>query len=69
VGLGIIWTRTSARQPPMPNGSPIAPTVRRAKHWVCLCIVLDLYSGLVVGWSMSPRQDRQLVVHAVLMAL
>jgi putative transposase len=31
--------------------------------------VLDLYSGLVVGWSMSPRQDRQLVVQAVLMAL
>jgi putative transposase len=34
-----------------------------------LCIVLDLYSGLVVGWSMSPHQDRQLVVQAVLMAL
>jgi putative transposase len=31
--------------------------------------VLDVYSGLVVGWSMSPRQDRQLVVQAVLMAL
>jgi putative transposase len=34
-----------------------------------LCIVLDVYSGLVVGWSMSPRQDRKLVVQAVLMAL
>jgi putative transposase len=34
-----------------------------------LCVVLDLYSGLVVGWSMSPRQDRQLVVQAVLMAV
>jgi putative transposase len=40
-----------------------------AEHWLYLCIVLDLYSGLVVGWSMSPRQDRQLVVQAVLMAL
>ena len=43
--------------------------VRTAEHWLNLCIVLDLYSGLVVGWSMSPRQDRQLVVQAVLMAL
>jgi putative transposase len=31
--------------------------------------VLDLYSGLIVGWSMSARQDRQLVIQAVLMAL
>lgn len=43
--------------------------VRTAEHWLYLCVVLDLYSGLVVGWSMSPRQDRQLVVQAVLMAL
>ena len=43
--------------------------IRTAEHWLSLCVVLDLYSGLVVGWSMSPRQDRQLVVHAVLMAL
>ncbi len=43
--------------------------VRSAEHWLYLCIVLDLYSGLVVGWSMSPRQDRKLVVQAVLMAL
>jgi putative transposase len=33
-----------------------------------LCILLDLYPGLVVGWTMSPRQDRQLDVQAVLMA-
>src|SRR5207244_6212574 len=43
--------------------------IRTAEHWLYLCIVLDLYSGLVVGWSMSPHQDRQLVVQAVLMAL
>ena len=43
--------------------------VRTAEHWLYLCSVLDVYSGLVVGWSMSPRQDRQLVVQAVLMAL
>jgi len=34
-----------------------------------LCVVIDLYSGLVVGWSMSPRQERELVLQAVLMAL
>lgn len=38
-------------------------------HWLSRCIVLDLYSGKVVGLSMSPRQDRQLVVQAVLMAV
>mgnify|MGYP001619938307 CR=1 FL=1 len=43
--------------------------IRTAEHWLYLCVVLDLYSGLVVGWSMSPQQDRQLVVQAVLMAL
>ena len=42
---------------------------RSAEHWLYLCVVLDLYSGLVVGWSMSSRQDRRLVVQAVLMAL
>jgi putative transposase len=43
--------------------------IRTAEHWLYLCVVLDLYSGLVVGWSMSSQQDRQLVVQAVLMAL
>ena len=42
--------------------------IRTAEHWLYLCVVLDVYSSLVVGWSMSPRQDRQLVVQAVLMA-
>ena len=43
--------------------------IRTAEHWLYLCIVLDLYSDVVVGWSMSPRQDRQLVIQAVLMAV
>ena len=37
--------------------------------WLYLCVVIDLYSHLVVGWSMSRCQDRQLVLQAVLMAL
>ena len=43
--------------------------VRTAEHWLYLCVVIDLYSRLVVGWSMSATQDRQLVLQAVLMAL
>jgi len=43
--------------------------IRTAEHWLYLCVVLDLYSKRVVGWSMSNIQDRQLVLNAVLMAL
>ena len=43
--------------------------IRTAEGWLYLSVVVDLYSGRVVGWSMSPRQDRQLVIQAVLMAL
>lgn len=37
--------------------------------WLYLSAVLDLYSDVVVGWSMSHRQTRELVLQAVLMAL
>ena len=37
--------------------------------WLYLCVVLELHSKIIVGWSMSHRKDRQLVVQAVLMAL
>ncbi len=43
--------------------------VRTAEDWLYLCVVIDLYSRRVVGWSMSAVQDRQLVLQAVLMAL
>jgi putative transposase len=39
------------------------------EHWLYLSAVLDLHSGIVVGWSMSPHQSRDLVIQAVLMAL
>jgi len=38
-------------------------------QWLYLCVVVDLYSGIVVGWSMNRCQNRQLVLQAVLMAL
>jgi putative transposase len=34
-----------------------------------LCVVIDLYSRLVVGWSMHHRQDRQMAMRAVEMAV
>jgi len=43
--------------------------VRTAENWLYLCVVIDLFNGIVVGWSMSHRQTRELVLQAVLMAL
>lgn len=34
-----------------------------------LCVVIDLFSKLVIGWSMHHRQDRQIVIRAVEMAV
>ena len=34
-----------------------------------LCVVLDLYSKLVIGWLMHHRQDRRMVIRAVEMAI
>lgn len=42
--------------------------VRTGEGWLYLCAVLDLFSGKVVGWSMSPVQDRHMVLKAVMMA-
>jgi len=37
--------------------------------WLYLAVLLDLYSRKVIGWSMSQRNDQQLVLHALQMAL
>ena len=34
-----------------------------------LCVVLDLFSKLVIGWAMHHRQDRHMVIRAVEMAI
>ena len=36
--------------------------------WLYLACVLDLYSRLIVGWAMSERNDRHLVIAALGMA-
>jgi putative transposase len=43
--------------------------IRVTDSWLYLCVVVDLHSGIVVGWSMSRCQDRELVLQAVLMTL
>jgi putative transposase len=36
--------------------------------WLYLAVILDLFSRRIVGWSMSERIDRQLVVDCLHMA-
>lgn len=43
--------------------------IRTGEGWLYLAVVVDLFCGQVIGWSMSQRMDRQLVIQAVLMAL
>ena len=43
--------------------------IRTVEGWLYLCVVLDLFSKRVVGWSMSDIQGHQMVLKAVLMAL
>lgn len=37
--------------------------------WLFVAVVVDLYSRLVVGWSMQPTMSAQLVLDALIMAL
>ncbi len=37
--------------------------------WLYLAVVMDLYSRRIIGWSMSRRINRHLVIDALLMAL
>jgi len=40
-----------------------------SQGWLYLAVVMDLYSRRIVGWSMSRRNNRQLVLNAMHMAL
>lgn len=37
--------------------------------WLYLAVLLDLYSRKVIGWSMSDRNNKQLVLNALYMAI
>jgi transposase InsO family protein len=54
-----------------PNAKWVADTtyIWTAEGWLYLAVVLDLFSRMVVGWSMAAVQDATLVVHALHMAI
>lgn len=43
--------------------------IRTQEGKLFVCVVIDLYSKLVLGWSMHHRQDRHMVIRAVEMAI
>lgn len=43
--------------------------IKTAQGKLYLCVVLDIFGMLVVGWSMHDRQDRHMVIRAVQMAV
>lgn len=42
--------------------------IRTSEGWLYLAVVLDLYSRMIVGWSMDKRMTRKLVIDALTMA-
>jgi putative transposase len=43
--------------------------IKTSEGKLYLCVVIDLFSKLVIGWSMHHRQERQMVLRAVEMAI
>jgi transposase InsO family protein len=43
--------------------------VRTGEGFLYLCVVKDLFNSVIVGWSMSSVQNRDLVLQSVLAAL
>ncbi|HAW52050.1 MAG TPA: hypothetical protein DCX54_06935, partial [Flavobacteriales bacterium] len=46
------------------SGITYVPT---RKGWLCLAVVVDMYSCMVVGWSMSNQINQQLAIDALTM--
>jgi len=43
--------------------------VRTWQGWLYLAVVMDLFSGMIVGWAAGPTIHRELVLNAVLKAV
>ncbi|EEH67446.1 IS1236 transposase protein 2 [Acinetobacter haemolyticus] len=74
VGIpNIVSTNTLERQfnPAQPNQRWVTDItyIRTHEGWLYLAVVIDLFSRLVVGWSMKSRMTTDLVLDALLMAL
>lgn len=56
---------------PEPNQAWVSDIsyIATAEGWLYLCVVIDLYSRKVIGWSMSRRIKTELVLEALKMAL
>jgi transposase InsO family protein len=54
-----------------PNTKWVADTtyIWTAEGWLYLAVVLDVFSRMVVGWSMAAIQDATLVIQALRMAI
>lgn len=57
--------------PDAPNRSWVTDitSIRTHEGWLYLCVVLDLFSRQVIGWSMGDRMTRELALNALLMAV
>lgn len=43
--------------------------IKTYEGWLFLAVVIDLFSRLVVGWSMKPMMTTELVLDALIMAV
>lgn len=43
--------------------------IRTYEGWLYSAVVIDLYSRIVLGWSMKPRMATELVLDALIMAV
>lgn len=43
--------------------------IRTHEGWLYLAVVVDLFSRKVIGWSMQTRMTKDIVLHALLMAV
>lgn len=43
--------------------------IRTHEGWLYLAVVVDLFSGKVIGWSVQPRMTKVIVLNALLMAV
>ncbi|WP_436408914.1 IS3 family transposase [Escherichia coli] len=43
--------------------------IRTHEGWLCLAVVVDLFSRKIIGWSMQSRMTKDIVLNALLMAV
>ena len=66
MGAWLCWllTRMHDERP-----DPGSAEIKTKEGKLFLCVVMDLYSNIIAGWSMHHRQDRHMVLRAVEMAV